>query len=161
MASRSRGTRTRSRRGAAGERREHTVGQVDHLRLVRLRVLGIEPDGAGEEFELGPAEVQDLALAHPRVERDEQDWPEPRLGRPVEALERLLVEDHPANVWHAEQLHVRERARQARGDAGEELAAQLGYVAEVLARESLLLALRRPDWSVFASRDELQCAWDG
>lgn len=50
---------------------------------------------------------------------------------------------------------------QALGDAGEEMAAQLGYVAEVLARESLLLALRRPDWSVFASRDELQRAWHG
>jgi hypothetical protein len=48
---------------------------------------------------------------------------------------------------------------QARGDAGEEEAAQLGYVAEVLARGVLLFALRRPDWSVFRSRDDLERAW--
>jgi hypothetical protein len=48
---------------------------------------------------------------------------------------------------------------QARGGKGEEEAAQLGYVAEVLARETLLLALRRPNWSVFRSRDQLQGAW--
>lgn len=48
---------------------------------------------------------------------------------------------------------------QARGGEGEEEAAQLGYVAEVLSRETLLLALRRPDWSVFQGRDELQRAW--
>jgi hypothetical protein len=48
---------------------------------------------------------------------------------------------------------------QTRGDAGEEEAAQLSYVAEVLAREVLLFALRRPDWSVFQSRDDLERAW--
>jgi hypothetical protein len=50
---------------------------------------------------------------------------------------------------------------QSRGEAGEEEAAQLGYVAEVLARDTMLLALRRPDWTVFADRDRLQRAWDG
>jgi hypothetical protein len=38
-------------------------------------------------------------------------------------------------------------------------AAQLAYVAEVLAREALLLALRLPDWSVFESRENLEAAW--
>ena len=48
-----------------------------------------------------------------------------------------------------------------RADAGVEQAAKLGYVAELVARELLLRALRRPDWSVFASREEIQSAWDG
>lgn len=48
---------------------------------------------------------------------------------------------------------------QALGDKGEEHAAQLSYVAEVLARESVLTALRHPDWSVFATRDNLEQAW--
>ena len=48
-----------------------------------------------------------------------------------------------------------------RGDAGVEQAAKLGYVAELIAREGLLRALRRPDWSAFASREEIQSAWDG
>jgi hypothetical protein len=48
---------------------------------------------------------------------------------------------------------------QARGDEGQEEAARLAYVAEVLARETLMLALRRPDWAAFSSRDELQRAW--
>jgi hypothetical protein len=48
---------------------------------------------------------------------------------------------------------------QARGDEGEEQAAQLAYVAEVVAREALLVALRRPDKTVFESREALEQAW--
>lgn len=47
----------------------------------------------------------------------------------------------------------------AHGDAGQDEAAELNYVAEVLAREALLLALRRRDWSVFESRATLAAAW--
>jgi hypothetical protein len=47
----------------------------------------------------------------------------------------------------------------ARGEEGQDEAAQLNYVAEVLAREALLLALRRQDWSVFESRASLEAAW--
>jgi hypothetical protein len=47
----------------------------------------------------------------------------------------------------------------ALGDQGEERAAKLAYLAEVLAREALLVALRHPDWSVFATRDALEAAW--
>jgi hypothetical protein len=46
-----------------------------------------------------------------------------------------------------------------RGDMGWERACQLAYVAEVLARESLLVALRHPDWNVFGSRGALESAW--
>jgi hypothetical protein len=48
---------------------------------------------------------------------------------------------------------------QAFGEAGKDQAAQLNYVAEVLAREALLLALRRQDWSIFESREVLESAW--
>jgi hypothetical protein len=45
------------------------------------------------------------------------------------------------------------------GDQGEERAAQLGYVADVLAREALLVALRWKDRSIFTSRETLEKAW--
>jgi hypothetical protein len=48
---------------------------------------------------------------------------------------------------------------QQRGEEGEEHASQLAYVAEVLAREALLAALRHHDQSVFASRVGVESAW--
>lgn len=48
---------------------------------------------------------------------------------------------------------------QSRGPAGKDRAAQLAYVAEVLARESVLVALRHADWAVFESRQALEDAW--
>lgn len=47
----------------------------------------------------------------------------------------------------------------ALGDAGEERAAQLAYVADVLAREALLVAFRSNDQSIFKSREALERAW--
>ena len=47
----------------------------------------------------------------------------------------------------------------ALGDEGEERAAQLAYVADVLAREALLVAFRFPDKSIFATREVLEAAW--
>lgn len=52
------------------------------------------------------------------------------------------------------------RDMEARGEEGQDEAAQLSYAAEVLARETLLLALRHPDWSVFESREVLEGAWE-
>jgi hypothetical protein len=48
---------------------------------------------------------------------------------------------------------------QGQGDQGQDRAAQLTYVADVLAREALLVALRHPDGSIFAGREELERAW--
>jgi hypothetical protein len=50
---------------------------------------------------------------------------------------------------------------QALGPEGEDRAGQLAYVAEVLAREALVKALRFPDRSIFESRDQLELAWAG
>jgi hypothetical protein len=47
----------------------------------------------------------------------------------------------------------------AQGPEGWETACQLAYLAEVLAREALLVALRRPDRTVFETRDALAGAW--
>jgi hypothetical protein len=47
------------------------------------------------------------------------------------------------------------------GKAGEERAAQLSYVADVLARGALQAALRHKDATVFSSRDTLEAAWRG
>ncbi len=47
----------------------------------------------------------------------------------------------------------------SQGAAGEERAAKLQFVAETVAREALLVALRFPDQSQFATRDALEKAW--
>jgi len=47
----------------------------------------------------------------------------------------------------------------SQGGAGEERAAKLQYVAETVAREALLVALRFPDQSVFATREALEKTW--
>jgi hypothetical protein len=51
------------------------------------------------------------------------------------------------------------RDLRSKGVAGEERAAQVEYVAETVSREALLVALRFPDQSVFATRDGLEKAW--
>lgn len=48
---------------------------------------------------------------------------------------------------------------QALGDRGQDRAAELSYVAEFLAREALLAALRQEDWSIFVNREDLEAAW--
>jgi hypothetical protein len=50
-------------------------------------------------------------------------------------------------------------ALRALGSDGEERAAQLAYVADVLAREALLSAFRFTDESIFANREALEGAW--
>jgi hypothetical protein len=47
----------------------------------------------------------------------------------------------------------------AQGEEGLDRAAQLAYVADVLAREALLAALKFRDRSIFASRAALEGAW--
>lgn len=48
---------------------------------------------------------------------------------------------------------------QALGEKGEDRAAQLNYAADVLARGSLVLALRHSDKSIFETREKLERAW--
>lgn len=73
-------------------------------------------------------------------------------------LERLLLELYEARN---ECVHgkVPFKVLQERGDMGIERAAQLAFVADVLARESLLAAFRFPNRSIFDSREALEEAW--
>lgn len=73
-------------------------------------------------------------------------------------IEGLLVELYELRIDCVHGMIPFEKL-QALGAEGEERAGQLSYVAEVLARESLLLALRQPDWSVFENREALEAAW--
>jgi hypothetical protein len=73
-------------------------------------------------------------------------------------IETLLVELYELRIDCVHGMIPFEKL-QALGEAGAERAGQLAYVAEVLAREALLVALRRPDWSVFESRETLEAAW--
>lgn len=73
-------------------------------------------------------------------------------------VETLLVELYQArnDCVHGKVPFLELRAR---GNAGEERAAQLAYVADVLAREALLVAIHHDDQSVFATRETLEQAW--
>jgi hypothetical protein len=73
-------------------------------------------------------------------------------------IETLLVELYELRIDCVHGMIPFEKL-QALGEAGAERAGQLAYVAEVLAREALLVALRRSDWSVFESRELLEAAW--
>jgi hypothetical protein len=47
-----------------------------------------------------------------------------------------------------------------RGEKGRARLARLTYLAEVVAREAILAALRLSDWSMFESREGLEAAWE-
>lgn len=97
-----------SSRGCS-ERVEEPLRQVDHARFVGLRVLGLEPGGAGLEVEPQPLEVQDLALPHPRVEGDEQNWPEPGLRSRTTTKDVFYVAISRAQ--HEARIYTDDRAR--------------------------------------------------
>ncbi len=73
-------------------------------------------------------------------------------------IETLLVELYKLRIDCVHGMIPFEKL-QALGEEGADRAGQLNYVAEVVARESLLVALRRSDWSVFETREALEAAW--